>query len=266
MSIVSASILAAALAQEPPRGRVGDQLRLGPRFGTSVELLGSPEVRKELGVSDEQTQQIEEAFAPLLELSGDSREAQNLTPDERQKRFEEFNKKGVAASKLVLEKVDQILNPQQRARLKQLWLQWRRASALTLPEVVEELGLTQEQQDKIREIRKAVENHLQPAAIRPPPGKPRFQDFSQTEREQWLNELRVLREKEQAETLAVLTDEQQTKFAEMKGKEFDFPYPMGRANRRAVNARRAPSNKNRQHARMAKPQRRSGLFISCWRT
>jgi hypothetical protein len=225
VSIVFVSIISAVLAQEPPRGRVADRLRLGPRFGRPIELLRSPEVRKELAISDEQTQQIEEAFAPLLELSGVTREAQNLSPEERQKRFEETNKKGVAASKLVAEKVDQILNAQQRTRLKQLWLQWLRANALIQPEVVEELGLTREQQDKIVEIRKVVENHLQPAAIRPPPGQPRFQDFSEAEREQWHNELQVLREKEQVEILAVLTDEQKAKFAEMRGKEFAFPGP-----------------------------------------
>ncbi|HVA50270.1 MAG TPA: M56 family metallopeptidase [Pirellulales bacterium] len=208
--------------QEAPRGRVGDRLRPGPRFGTSVELLRSPEVRKELAVSDEQTQEIEEAFAPLLELSGATREAQNLSPEERQKRFEETNKKGVAASKLVAEKVDQILNPQQRTRLKQLWLQWLRAGALIQPEVVEELGLTQEQQDNIGKILKVVQNHRQKAA-NPPPGQPGFQDFSQAELDQWRNELLALEDKAEAETLAVLTDEQEAKLAEMKGKEFDFP-------------------------------------------
>lgn len=209
----------AALAQEAPRGRVGDRIRL--------ELLRSPEVRKELAVSDDQTKEIEQALAPLLEPSGVPRGAQNVSAEERQKRFEQLSKQRAAASKLVAEKVDQILNHQQRTRLKQLWLQRLGAAALIQPEVVEELGLTQEQQDKIGEIRKVVENHLQPATINPPPGQPRLQDFSEAEREQWRNELRVLREKEQFETLAVLTDEQQAKFAEIKGKEFEFPHGRG---------------------------------------
>jgi hypothetical protein len=227
------SIVSAASAQEASRGRWGERIRL--------DLLRLPEVRKELAASDQQAKAIDEAFAPLLEPTGGSREAQNLSPQERQKRFEEMQKKGEAASKLVAEKIDQILNAQQRIRLKQLWLPRLTAAALIQPEVVEELGLTPEQQDKIREIRKVVENHLQPAAINPPPGKPRFQDFSQAEREQWLNDLRVLREKEQVETLAVLTDEQKARFAEMKGKEFDFPDPTRRSN--SPGGQRPPAGK-----------------------
>lgn len=217
VSIASVPMLSAALAQEPPRGRVGERIRL--------DLLRSPEVRKELALSDEQAKEIEEAFAPMDELSGGAREAQNPSPEKRQKRFDEIQKNVAAASKLVAEKVDQILSQPQRTRLKQLWLQRLSAAAFIQPEVVEELGLTPEPQDKIREIRKVVENHLQPATINPPPGQPRLQDFSQAERARWRNELRVLREKEQAETLAVLTDEQKAKYAEMRGEEFDFQIP-----------------------------------------
>lgn len=168
-ALVLLSIVSAASAQETPHGRLGDRIRL--------DLLRSPEVRKELAVSEEQTKEIEEAFAPLDELSGGTREAQNPSPEEQQKRFEERQKKGAAATKLVAEKVDHILNHQQRARLKQLWLQRLRAIALIQPEVVEALGLTEAQQDKIREIRKVVENHLQPATINPPPGQPVFRIF-----------------------------------------------------------------------------------------
>ena len=125
--------------------------------------------------------------------------------------------------------------------LKQLAVQSQRAFALAKPEIVEELGLTQEQQDKIGEILKVVQNHLLKAAVNPPPDQPRFQDFSEAERDQWRNELRALHERAKVETLAVLTDEQRAKFAEMKGKDFDFPYPTGRANPPA--GQRPPSPK-----------------------
>lgn len=240
-ALALSSIVSVLAAQEPPGGRAGDKLRFGPRFGSRIELLRMPEVRKELAISDEQTQQIEEAFAPLLELSGDSREAQNLSPEDRRKRFEEINKKGAAASKLVAEKVDQILDPQQRTRLKQLAVQSQRAGALAQPDIVKELRMTQDQQDKIRETLQVVQTHLRKAAANPPPGQPRFQDFSEAEREQWRNELRALQEKAQAETLAVLTDDQKAKFAEMKGKEFDFPDSTRRAN--PPGGRRPPAAK-----------------------
>lgn len=124
----------AAHAQEAPRGRTGNRIRL--------ELLRSPEVRKELAVSDDQTKAIEQALAPLLEPSGVTRGAQTLSAEERQKRFEQLSQQRAAASKLAAEEIDQILDHQQSTRLKQLWLQRLGAAALIQPEVVEDLSLT----------------------------------------------------------------------------------------------------------------------------
>lgn len=237
-SIVGGSIVTAALAQQPrpqqQRARAGRAgLRGGLQtFGNQIELLEFPAVQKELAISDEQMQQLTEAFAPLRELGGDSMEARNLRPEEQRKRLLEIAEMGAAASKLVAEKVDRILNPQQRTRLKGLWLQFQGTRLLTEPEFAEELGLTPEQKDKIVEIRKVVRNHrLKALALNPPPGLPSFQDFSEAEREQWRNELRALEEKAEAETLAVLTAEQKAKFAEMEGKEFDFQIPALRQRR-----------------------------------
>ena len=134
-----------------------------------------------------------------------------------------MNQKGLAANKLVGEKVDQILNPEQRTRLKQLWVRSQGVYALRKPEVANELGLTLEQQDRIGKVVKAVLDYRR-KGWNPPPGQPGLQDFSQAEREQWQNELRVREKQAEAEALASLTDEQQAKLADMKGREFDFPF------------------------------------------
>lgn len=217
--------------QQPPRVRAGGRLRGGLQtFGNPIELLEYPVVQKELAISNEQMQQLEKAFVPLRELGGDANEARNLSPEEQRKLLQEIAEKGAAASKLVAEDVDQILNPEQRQRLKQLWLQFQGIRLITQPDVAKELGLTQEQQDKIRKVLKVVQDHRMKAA-NPPPGQPGFQEFSQAELEQWRSELRALEEKAEAETLAVLTDEQKAKFAEMNGKEFDFQIPAFRRRR-----------------------------------
>ncbi|HWB12761.1 MAG TPA: hypothetical protein VG826_26280 [Pirellulales bacterium] len=209
----------------PGFGRVENRLG-GPALGTPVDLLRRPRVCKELAIGDEQMQQIEEAFAPLREAGGDFREAQNLSPEDRRARAEEISKKAIAANKLVAEKVDGILNPDQRARLKQLWVQSQGAYALKKPEVAKELGLTQEQQDKIGEILKVVQDHRQKVA-NPRPGQPGFQDLSQAELDQWNYKLRELEEKADTEAVAILSDEQKAKLAKMKGDKFDFPRVWG---------------------------------------
>src|SRR5215469_5432264 len=102
-SIMSVSILSAVLAQEPPGGDVWNKLRGVQTVGNPTDLLRGPRVRKELAISDKQTRQIVEAFEPLLEVRGNFREAQNLSPEDRRKHIEEMGKKVAAAGKLVAE-------------------------------------------------------------------------------------------------------------------------------------------------------------------
>lgn len=218
------SIVSLAVAQEPPRSSLDAP---GPRFSNSIELLRIEKVRQELALSDEQMKQLEEAFEPLNALAGDQREAQGLSPDARRKRFEENSKKGGETSKVVEEKVQRILQPEQLKRFKQLSLQSAGAMALLRPAVVKDLDLTQEQQEEIQTCMQPVRDHLRLASPRPEPGQPTLKDYSEAEREQWRADLHKLQENAQVDMLAVLSDEQRAKFAEMKGKEFEFPYGRG---------------------------------------
>lgn len=214
-----AIIVSTAMGQQLPR--VPRPVSGGPLFGNPIELLRRlrvhDAVRKELAISEEQAKQIEEAFRPLSELDGDFWEAQNLQPEERRPRMQALFKKGVEESKLAEEKVKDILTPEQVVRFKQLWLQWLQLEGvpvLTQPETAKELGLTKEQQQRIREIQ---------ASSRAQPLEHKFEDLSEKERQQYYSDQAARKEKANAAMLAELTAEQKAKFAEMKGKEFPFP-------------------------------------------
>ncbi|HET6881720.1 MAG TPA: hypothetical protein VFI31_16270 [Pirellulales bacterium] len=216
-----------AAAQDQPRGRgrggfgggFGGFGGMGGMFANPVGLLRAPEVQKELNLSEEQTKQVDEALADLNPGRGgfNFQELQNLSDEDRQKRMEEMRKKGEEAMKAAEEKMNKILKPEQLTRLKQLALQRQGVMALTRPEVAKDLGLTKEQQEKIREIQ---------ASTRPEGGR-NFQDLSDEERQKLFAEMNERREKAQTEMLAVLTADQKAKFEELKGKEFDFPQPRG---------------------------------------
>jgi hypothetical protein len=216
-ALALATLFSAVMAQEQQQRR-GAGISFAPLVGSPVDLLRAvrehEEVLKELALSQEQTKQMEEAFKPLNELAGDFREAQGLAPEDRQKRFQEIFKKGAEESKLAEEKLNRILKPDQRARWKQLWLQFQGTAVLLQPEIANQIGLTGEQQDQMREIAES---------LRPQPGQPKLEDLSQQERQQYFADLNARREKAQAGMLAVLTEEQKAKFAEMKGKAFPFP-------------------------------------------
>src|SRR5207237_6316056 len=93
-----------------------------------------------------------------------------------------------------------VLDAKQRERLAQLRVQREGAMAFQRPEVAKQLGLTKDQQEKIRKTQ--------------PEGPPFFRGPGQDE-------------KGLADALAALTDVQKTRWAELKGKEFKFPQFMG---------------------------------------
>lgn len=196
---------------------------MGGMQGSSAMLLAIPDVQKELAVSDEQKKQVDELVSNLQEQMrgafGSFEEIQNLSQEERQKRLEESRKRSEEANKNAEEKLGKILDAKQLERLNQLRLQREGQAAFNRAEIAKQLGLTDDQQAKIRKI----QEESRPQAR----GGFGGQNLSEEERSALFAQMRERREKAQADVLAVLTDEQKTKWAAMKGKEFKFPEPQG---------------------------------------
>lgn len=185
----------------------------GGAFNNPMMLLGMNEVQKEIKATKGQQKKIEEGLA-ALRGGFNFQELQSLSQEEREKKMEEFRKNAETANKAFEEKMNKVLKPEQIARLKELSLQRQGAMGLLNPEIAKDVGLTEDQQKKMEGIRDSA----RPPALN-------FREASQEEREKWMTENRERQEKAQAELLAVLTDEQKAKFAEMKGAEFKFPEP-----------------------------------------
>ncbi len=194
--------------------------------GGGAMLLGSPEVQKELAVTDEQKGLIEDMVADLREQGrnlfaggGNFQEFQNLSQEERQKRFDEMRKKGEEMAKKSEEMVNMILEPKQVERLGQLRLQQENVVAFNRDDIAKKLGLTQEQRDKIKKIQE--DGRPQGAGG----GFQNFQNMSDEERREFFTKMREQREKVNTDLLAVLTADQKTNWEKMQGKKFEFPQP-----------------------------------------
>lgn len=117
-------------------------------FGTGVTtLLAMPEVLKELGVSDEQKGLVDDMLKDLRPAAGggggfNREDFQNLSEEERRKRFDEIRKQGEERAKKAEETAKLILEPKQFERLSQLRLQREGVTALERADVAEKLGLT----------------------------------------------------------------------------------------------------------------------------
>lgn len=132
---------------------------------TLLEVLRDKKAQEEIGLVPPQieelsllSEQVTFEIEPLL------REFQALPKEEQQAKFEAFRSE-LARRLAGLERdLDRVLLPEQRQRLRQVWLQTRMkkagtAEALTSPDVLRELGLTPEHAARIRERISQIESH-----------------------------------------------------------------------------------------------------------
>ncbi len=169
--------------------------------GGAVGLVTMEAVQKELNLTSEQKEKLQTALR--RERGGN----QNLSREERQKRFQELAKKAD-------ETIKNTLDEKQQKRLEELRIQREGATALTRPEVAKKLGLDEAQQEKIKKI---VADNAQTRS------RTSFQNATQEERQKFFAEARERREKENTALLAVLTADQKKAFEKMEGEKFTFP-------------------------------------------
>ncbi len=222
--LVLSSIALTASAQGPFGGGFG---RGGGGGGSSSMLLIIPEVQKELNITDSQKKEIETIATDVREKAMATfgqinfQEIQNLSQEERDKKFAEMRTKFEGVTKEVDVKVAKILDEKQVARLKELQLQREGGAALSRPEVIKKLEITDEQQAKMKKIQ-------EDARPKGGPGGGFDPNQSQEERRASFQKMRDGMDKAQKDTLAVLTDEQMIAWTEMCGKTFKFPQGGGR--------------------------------------
>lgn len=195
-----------------PGGQAGGPPPGGP-FGwggipwSPMSLVGVKEVQDELSITDSQRKQLQENQSQLDEknraIGAKMREIAELPEEERPERFQSNRQKMEEAARYALSKIDLILEPNQRERLKQLQIQREGSQVFARPDVIEELKLSPQQQEKIQSIRDAAR------ALAAGPFGP-----TEEQRRQTIQDV-----------IAVLDESQQEKWQTIRGKEFRFPSP-----------------------------------------
>ena len=196
-------------AQDEKKKRQGNRSTQGRRgssrggFSASPSfLIRSPQVQEDLKLSDEQKTALRDG--PRLDFAS----LRDLPREEQQKKVSEYRQQADA-------KIKEVLNEEQHKRLDQIMLQMRGVRALADAAVAKELGLTEDQQKKLR------------AALNPSrdgQSRPDFRNMSEEERNKYFAERRAQEEKRQTDAMAVLTDDQKTKFERMKGKKIEIQF------------------------------------------
>lgn len=189
------SMLSSIVLTQPMGGGEGQRPpRGGMRRPQGVGILMMRQVQEELNLSDAQNEKIRailEANRPAQGNDGPPRGAPN---DAERQRGEKVRKE-IAA----------VLNESQNRRLDQLMLQADGPRALLRPEVGDKLKLSNAQRDEIRDFMEST---------RPQPGTPPPAPDE-------------MRAKVEAMLKRVLSAAQQSEWAKMLGKPFDFGPPPG---------------------------------------
>jgi len=171
-------------------------------FGASnAQLASLPEVQTELKMTDEQKTRVTEINDKLGE---DRRELFGTGFDhwnEIRGRVEQLNRDAS-------QQVDGLLDPAQRKRLQEISIQQNGPRALRNSDVVAELGLSDEQKTKLaaadEENNKAFEKAVEESG-----------------HDDWRQRAGELGEEADKRLLGVLTADQQKKFDQMRGEEFN---------------------------------------------
>ncbi len=175
-----------------------------PQQGSGFDLPGTfflltqKSVQEELKLTDEQIKKITEWQE---KTRNDRSESKGL-------KGEQLRKKLAERIKAEKEFVNNLLKPEQLKRLKQISLQQHLCaltSLLSRKEIAQALELTDEQREKIAEIRKESTNRILGVGRLDAEGRKKIQEISKETK---------------GKALAVLTAEQKRKLLEMMGKPF----------------------------------------------
>lgn len=198
----------------PAGGRMGAAGRMGG--GGSQFLLRREDVRKDLELSDEQIEQLEKLSEGREPIDREAlrSELEGLSDDQR---IEKMRERREETAKENDEKLREILLPHQMERLKQITAQLSAqggSRSLTGGRLADQLGITDEQKEKIRIKSEELQKSL-------------------TEK------IAALRKEMQEELLAELTPEQRAQYQEMMGDEFKFEQPRRAGQAQGVGGRGA---------------------------
>ena len=135
------------------------------------------------------------------------------------------------------QKVAEILKPEQVDRLKQIQFQVEGARALRNPEVVKELGLSEDQTAKLTSMQREVMEKMREAF------QGGGQEMTPEQRQERRAKMTEMRKEMETKAMEILTPEQKEKFQKMQGRKIEIELPaFGGRGPRAGGRNRQPAN------------------------
>ena len=180
-----------------------------------------------MGVNDDQASKLQDVSEDvtrqrneMMNALGSDLRRNDLSPQDREQLHAKLAKVNKAISDKFRPKLETILNKDQVVRLREIVFQVAGPEALNDARVVGDLGLSNEQLDQIA----SNDNDYDKKRL----------EFRGGEGEEPRAKVDRLRHEQLVKVTGILTKEQQTKFAKMRGKAFDASKMQGEFGRRGT--------------------------------
>jgi hypothetical protein len=218
MRAICEAILAAFLAIASPgsaqeRPPAAQPFGGFPASGTPEELLQHADVQKELKLSSQQMQKINQVVRAVREkYQQEFEKVRTLSPEERRRKQTDLVK---TVSQEIMSALTNVLEPGQAKRLEQIHLQQQGLKAFADPKIEKALRFTDEQKTKLKTIRDDAAKEARAL----------FRAGAQSNFQEALKKVEQVRGEAIAKSLALLTKEQKQLWQELIGAPFQVPAP-----------------------------------------
>ncbi len=121
-------------------------------------MLQMEHVQKELELADEQKKKLQKLTQQYYkDMRQDWSNVRELSAEERQAKYAEIRQKNQERTEQLRQEIDQVLLPHQREKLKQVNLRSRGPYMLRNANTLKQLGVTDEQQQKLNKLRERLQ-------------------------------------------------------------------------------------------------------------
>jgi hypothetical protein len=185
---------------------VGGQPSYVSPWSGSLRWLSYEPVKKELELSDEQIEQIEQLRKEITEeMRGRYQQMRDVPPAERQQKYAELN---AELAERTEKRIKEVLLAEQTDRLQEISLQmrlrsyWSLGTQLASEDLADALGIDKRQQEKLQELQQEIRQEVQR----------KTREFYEK-----------LNAEAQEKIFDALTERQRQKLEKMMGEKFELP-------------------------------------------
>lgn len=187
-----------------------------------LDLIQNSQVKKELDLTETQSaklQQIEEKLKSQSQSSFTNLNLEKLDAQAREQKLLALSAQIEKQSQASQKEVASILQPEQLKRLKEITLQLYGWGVLTSSQFTQELQITSQQQQQLKELRQQMLRQISQNWPIPENDTPEAQ---QTAREVFRQTMDRITRQSNQQAFAVLTPEQQKMIDTLKGRKFEL--------------------------------------------